>query len=134
VCDGLPLIKAWQLALDVEATQLHRTKVVAGPALPTFERILAARPTRRRPCEPARRSSTTRSIWRTSAARGARGPLGELYRAGSAIDLEDLIDNLIDLYRGSTFLGSIVALVGAAGAGRSPGCLRSRGRHGDRAA
>jgi hypothetical protein len=125
--DHIPLIRVWRLALDVEALQLHRTQVVAGPGLPVLERLLTEEADTEEilrtwheiadvaitgPAALDVRDLETLELAEFSRPWGPRA-LGELYRAESA-DVEDLVDELVELYEDEEADDLTFELVGAA--------------------
>ena len=141
--DHAGLIRAWRLALDVEAVRLHRTAVVAGPALPELERAVdvGADPEHTLrvwkdvtdiavagPARPSYEEDRIAGLDEFSQPWGPRA-LGELFRIDGPIDLEDLVEGLVTDHEGAHAEELLVVMIGAAvrngllAAARS-GCLR----------
>lgn len=126
--DHLALIRAWRLALDAEILRLHRTTVVAGPALADLEQAVAD------DTDPEH----TLRVWKDIIDIAVTGPtqlaaqdnpipkldefcrpwgpraLGELYRANEPIQLDDLVDTLITDYHGPDAEEMLTMMIGAA--------------------
>jgi hypothetical protein len=112
--DHLGLLRTWWLALDADVVRLHRTEVVAGPALVALERAMAAT------ADP----DHTLEVWKDIADIAVTGPtrldtrdsraaefaefcrpwgpraLGELYRADDVGAVDELVDALVTDYHG----------------------------------
>lgn len=122
------LIRAWRLALDTEALLLHRTAVVAGPALPVLEQAVAVDTdpecTLRMWTDvadialagPARLSTDDNQVARLDEFSQPWGPraLGELYRIDGPIQLDDLTEGLITDHHGTHAEDLLVVMIGAA--------------------
>ncbi len=131
--DHLRLSRTWRLALDVEVLRLHRTRVVAGPALADVERATAGY------ADPEH----VLAVWKGIADRAVTGPedvaddaddggpvprkqlaefsrpwgpraLGELYRSAGPAELDDLVDQLVDEYHGPDAAEVLTMMAGAA--------------------
>jgi len=126
--DHLVLIRSWRLALDVEILRLHRTTVVAGPALAAAERAVAD----------DNDSEQALAVWKDIVGVALTGPtqlavgddpipkldefcrpwgpraLGELYRINEPVQLSDLVDRLITDYHGSDAEEMLAVMIGAA--------------------
>jgi hypothetical protein len=124
--DHLGLLRSWWLALDAEVVQLHRTEVVAGPALAAVEQAMADT------ADP----DHTLGVWKDIADIAVTGPmvakdsrvaeldefirpwgpraLGELYRADDAVAIADLVDALHDEYHGPAASEMLAKMTGVA--------------------
>lgn len=126
--DNLALIRFWRLALDVEVLRLHRTKVVAGPALADLEQVL----------DSATDHDHTLRVWKEIADIAVAGPtqlaakdglavkleefsspwgprvLGELYRINNSVLLDDVLDRLVTDYHGFFAEEALVMMTEAA--------------------
>jgi hypothetical protein len=120
------LLRSWWLALDAEVVQLHRTEVVAGPALAAVEQAMADT------ADP----DHTLGVWKDIADIAVTGPmvakdsrvaeldefirpwgpraLGELYRADDAVAIADLVDALHDEYHGPAASEMLAKMTGVA--------------------
>jgi hypothetical protein len=126
--DHLALIRNWRLALDTEILRLHRTAVVAGPALAALERAVAddtdpehslrvwketADIALTGPTQLAAKDSPIPKLGEFCRPWGPRA-LGELYRINEPVQLEDLIDTLITDYHGSDAEEMLATMTGVA--------------------
>lgn len=126
--DNLGLIRVWRLALDAEVLRLHRTKVVAGPALAVLERAMAG----------AAEPDHTMQVWKDITGIAVTGPtrlatkdslvaelnefsrpwgpraLGELYRINDSVAVDDLVDTLVTDYHGPRADEMLFMMTGAA--------------------
>jgi hypothetical protein len=126
--DQLGLLRSWWLALDAEVMQLHRTDVVAGPALAALEQAMADS------ADP----DHTLGVWKDIADIAVTGPtrldpndsrpaeldeffrpwgpraLGELYRADDVVTLDDLVDTLVTEYHGPAANEMLARMTGVA--------------------
>jgi hypothetical protein len=124
--DHLGLLRSWWLALDAEVVQLHRTEVVAGPALAAVEQAMADT------ADP----DHTLGVWKDIADIAVTGPmvakdsrvaeldefirpwgpraLGELYRADDAVTIADLVDALHTEYHGPAANEMLAKMTGVA--------------------
>ncbi|CAM4083146.1 hypothetical protein KIPE111705_39710 [Kibdelosporangium persicum] len=126
--DHLGLIRAWWLALDVEVLRLHRTKVVAGPALAALEKAMAggtdpdhtlrlwkdiADIAVSGPTQLATKDTARTGLGEFSRPWGPRA-LGELYRMNRSVEVEDLVDTLVTDYHGPLADDVLAMMTGAA--------------------
>jgi hypothetical protein len=126
--DHLGLLRCWWLALDAEVVQLHRTEVIAGPALATLEQAMAGT------ADP----DHTLGVWKDIADIAVTGPtrldtrdsraaeldefcrpwgpraLGELYRADDVVAVDDLVDALVTEYHGPAANEMLAMMAGTA--------------------
>lgn len=126
--DHLGLTRGWWLALDTEILRLHRTVVVAGPALAAVERVVDDQTDPEQvlrvwkdiadiavsgPTQLADRDHSAKKLDEFCRPWGPRA-LGELYRINEPVQLDDLVDTLVTDYHGPDASDILAAVVGAA--------------------
>lgn len=126
--DHLGVLRTWWSALDADVVRLHRTEVIAGPALAALEQAMAG----------TAGPDHTLGVWKDIADIAVTGPtrrdtsdgrtaelaefcrpwgpraLGELYRADAVVDVVDLVDALVTEYHGPAANEMLAMMVGAA--------------------
>jgi hypothetical protein len=126
--DHIGLIRIWRLALEADVLRLHRTEVVAGPALAALESTLAGNADPEQVLAlwqeiadiavtgadlPATADDKLTRLREFSRPWGPRA-LGEMYRLERDADLDDLIDQLISDHHGPTAEEMLSIMIGAA--------------------
>lgn len=126
--DHLGVLRNWWLALDADVLQLHRTEVVAGPALADLEQAMAGTADPDHTLEvwkdiadiavegPTRRDTRDSRVAELSEFCRPWGPraLGELYRADDVVAVEELVDALVTAYHGPAANEMLAMLAGTA--------------------
>jgi hypothetical protein len=124
----LGLIRSWRLALDAEVLQLHRTEVVAGPALADLEKSVTGNTDSDHILRvwkdiadiavigPTQLTAKDRPVPKLDEFNQPWGPraLGELYRINEPAQLDDLIDTLVTDYHGPLANEMLAMMTGVA--------------------
>lgn len=124
--DHIGLSRTWQLALDGEVLRLHRTEVVAGPGYEALERALTGAGDPERvlalwqeitdiavpgPSLPVGSDAQLSKLAEFARPWGPRA-LGEMYRLGGGVELDELVEQLVVDYHGTAATEMLSMMVG----------------------